>query len=123
MRLFFEDSDLPQAAPTGASEMQVIWVSAAKILVEDISNEYRRRRKNDTDVARSRTDTYIRSSLRTAFAQVLHDKVGISCGSCAGAVKKVGRRVEMMVSGTSSTPSRATWQRHNCIPMATKNHP
>ncbi|KAJ0831201.1 putative protein unc-13 [Helianthus annuus] len=44
-------------------------VSAAKILVEDISNEYRRRRKNDTDVARSRTDTYIRSSLRTAFAQ------------------------------------------------------
>ncbi|KAJ0794171.1 putative protein unc-13 [Helianthus annuus] len=45
-------------------------VSAAKILVEDISNEYRRRRKNDTDVARSRTDTYIRSSLRTAFAQV-----------------------------------------------------
>lgn len=43
-------------------------VSAAKILVEDISNEYRRRRKNE-DVARSRIDTYIRSSLRTAFAQ------------------------------------------------------
>ncbi|KAI7741463.1 hypothetical protein M8C21_019542 [Ambrosia artemisiifolia] len=46
-------------------------VSAAKILVEDISNEYRRRRKNDTDVARNRTDTYIRSSLRTAFAQIM----------------------------------------------------
>ncbi|XP_024983508.1 protein unc-13 homolog [Cynara cardunculus var. scolymus] len=46
-------------------------VSAAKILVEDISNEYRRRRKNDVDVARSRTDTYIRSSLRTAFAQIM----------------------------------------------------
>ncbi|KAK9058867.1 hypothetical protein SSX86_023711 [Deinandra increscens subsp. villosa] len=46
-------------------------VSAAKILVEDISNEYRRRRKNETDVARSRTDTYIRSSLRTAFAQIM----------------------------------------------------
>ncbi|CAI0409013.1 unnamed protein product [Linum tenue] len=44
-------------------------VAAAKILVEDISNEYRRRRKNDVDVARSRIDTYIRSSLRTAFAQ------------------------------------------------------
>lgn len=44
-------------------------VSSAKILVEDISNEYRRRRKNDFDVARSRIDTYIRSSLRTAFAQ------------------------------------------------------
>lgn len=44
-------------------------VSAAKILVEDISNEYRRKRREETDVARSRVDTYIRSSLRTAFAQ------------------------------------------------------
>lgn len=43
-------------------------VSAAKILVEDISNEYRRKRK-EVDVARSRIETYIRSSLRTAFAQ------------------------------------------------------
>ncbi|CAN1161901.1 Protein unc-13 homolog [Linum perenne] len=46
-----------------------IGVSAAKILVEDLSNEYRRRRKNEVDVASSRVDTYIRSSLRTAFAQ------------------------------------------------------
>ncbi|XP_020099019.1 uncharacterized protein LOC109717584 [Ananas comosus] len=46
-----------------------IGVTAAKILVEDISNEYRRKRKEETDVARSRIDTYIRSSLRTAFAQ------------------------------------------------------
>lgn len=44
-------------------------VSAAKVLVEDISNEYRRRRKTEVDVARNRIDTYIRSSLRTAFAQ------------------------------------------------------
>ncbi|KAF9615841.1 hypothetical protein IFM89_026729 [Coptis chinensis] len=44
-------------------------VLAAKILVEDISNEYRRRRKGEVDVARDRIDTYIRSSLRTAFAQ------------------------------------------------------
>eukprot|EP00257_Ricinus_communis_P015254 XP_015573132.1 LOW QUALITY PROTEIN: protein unc-13 homolog [Ricinus communis] len=44
-------------------------VSAAKILVEDISTEYRRKRKGEVDVARSRIDTYIRSSLRTVFAQ------------------------------------------------------
>ncbi|MBA0764454.1 hypothetical protein Gotri_013805, partial [Gossypium trilobum] len=43
-------------------------VSAAKILVEDVSTEYRRKRK-EVDVARNRIDTYIRSSLRTAFAQ------------------------------------------------------
>ncbi|CAA6671627.1 unnamed protein product [Spirodela intermedia] len=44
-------------------------VAAAKILVEDISHEYRRKRKEEVDVARSRVDAYIRSSLRTAFAQ------------------------------------------------------
>ncbi|PKA65337.1 hypothetical protein AXF42_Ash005670 [Apostasia shenzhenica] len=46
-------------------------VSAAKILVEDISHEYRRKRRDEVDVARSRIDTYIRSSLRTAFAQMM----------------------------------------------------
>ncbi|KAH1033267.1 hypothetical protein J1N35_045441 [Gossypium stocksii] len=44
-------------------------VSAAKILVEDVSTEYRRKKKGEVDVARNRIDTYIRSSLRTAFAQ------------------------------------------------------
>ncbi|XVF35436.1 hypothetical protein REPUB_Repub18cG0145700 [Reevesia pubescens] len=44
-------------------------VSTAKILVEDVSTEYRRKRKGEVDVARNRIDTYIRSSLRTAFAQ------------------------------------------------------
>lgn len=44
-------------------------VSAAKILAEDISREFRRRRKEVIDVARCRIDTYIRSSLRAAFAQ------------------------------------------------------
>ncbi|KAL6006113.1 hypothetical protein ACLOJK_040159 [Asimina triloba] len=47
-------------------------VSAAKILVEDISHEYRRKRREEVDVARNRIDTYIRSSLRTAFAQASH---------------------------------------------------
>ncbi|KAI4337500.1 hypothetical protein L6164_015909 [Bauhinia variegata] len=46
-------------------------VAAAKILVEDISNEYRRRRRNEVNVARERVDTYIRSSLRTTFAQIM----------------------------------------------------
>ncbi|GKV03438.1 hypothetical protein SLEP1_g15735 [Rubroshorea leprosula] len=44
-------------------------VLAAKILVEDLSTEYRRKRKGEVDVAWNRVDTYIRSSLRTAFAQ------------------------------------------------------
>ncbi|KAK6941475.1 hypothetical protein RJ641_026852 [Dillenia turbinata] len=45
-------------------------VSAAKILVEDISYEYRRKQK-DEDVACERIDTYIRSSLRAAFDQAM----------------------------------------------------
>ncbi|XP_042511298.1 protein unc-13 homolog isoform X1 [Macadamia integrifolia] len=44
-------------------------VTSAKILVEDISHEYRKKRKEEVDVARNRVDTYIRSSIRTAFAQ------------------------------------------------------
>ncbi|KAG8049620.1 hypothetical protein GUJ93_ZPchr0009g1125 [Zizania palustris] len=50
-----------------------IGVSAARVLVEDISHEYRRRRKEETDVAQSRIETYIRSSLRTAFAQRMEE--------------------------------------------------
>jgi hypothetical protein len=47
-----------------------IGVSAAKILAEDISQEYCVRRKDETDVVRGRIETYIQSSLCTAFAQV-----------------------------------------------------
>ncbi|KAF2303975.1 hypothetical protein GH714_025805 [Hevea brasiliensis] len=45
-------------------------VVAANILVEDISHEYRRKRK-EVDIARDRIETYIRSSLRAAFCQKL----------------------------------------------------
>ncbi|XBI70937.1 hypothetical protein VPH35_065294 [Triticum aestivum] len=46
-----------------------IGVSAAKILLEDISQKYPGKRKQKTDVVRGKIETYIRSSLRTAFAQ------------------------------------------------------
>ncbi|CAI9782543.1 unnamed protein product [Fraxinus pennsylvanica] len=42
--------------------------SAAKILAEDVSHEYRRKRK-EVDVAYGRVDTYIRSSVQNAFSQ------------------------------------------------------
>ncbi|OMO82664.1 hypothetical protein CCACVL1_11830 [Corchorus capsularis] len=45
-------------------------VLSAKIMVEDISHEYRRKRK-EIDVAYERVDTYIRSSLRAAFGQIM----------------------------------------------------
>ncbi|XP_068636410.1 protein unc-13 homolog isoform X1 [Aristolochia californica] len=44
-------------------------VSAARLMVEDISYEYRRKRKEEVDVTRNKIEAYIRSSLRTAFAQ------------------------------------------------------
>ena len=43
-------------------------VTSAKILAEDISHDYHRKRR-EFDVACDRVDTYIRSSLRNAFAQ------------------------------------------------------
>ncbi|KAG8491541.1 hypothetical protein CXB51_014802 [Gossypium anomalum] len=45
-----------------------VGVLSAKIMVEDISHEYRKKRK-EIDVAHERVDTYIRSSLHTAFFQ------------------------------------------------------
>ncbi|KAM0974702.1 hypothetical protein ACFX2C_017848 [Malus domestica] len=49
---------------------------SAKILVQDISHEYRRKRQ-ETNVGYDRVDAYIRSSIRSAFAQKL-EKVGSS---------------------------------------------
>ncbi|EOY30686.1 Uncharacterized protein TCM_037808 isoform 3 [Theobroma cacao] len=49
-------------------------VLSAKIMVEDISQEYHRKKK-EIDVAHERVDTYIRSSLRTAFGQQIKEKV------------------------------------------------
>ncbi|CAH2051182.1 unnamed protein product [Thlaspi arvense] len=43
-------------------------VSVAKVLVEDSSSEYKRKKKH-ADSGRDRVDTYIRSSLRMAFSQ------------------------------------------------------
>ncbi|XWS17318.1 hypothetical protein CRYUN_Cryun33cG0057000 [Craigia yunnanensis] len=45
-------------------------VLSAKIMVEDISHEYRKKRK-EIDVGHERVDTYIRSSLHTAFGQIM----------------------------------------------------
>ncbi|KAM1727244.1 hypothetical protein ACFX12_017912 [Malus domestica] len=47
---------------------------SAKILVQDISHEYRRKRK-ETNVGYDRVDAYIRSSIRSAFAQALRQKL------------------------------------------------
>eukprot|EP00252_Welwitschia_mirabilis_P018278 TRINITY_DN4060_c0_g1_i1.p1 TRINITY_DN4060_c0_g1~~TRINITY_DN4060_c0_g1_i1.p1 ORF type:complete len:963 (-),score=237.41 TRINITY_DN4060_c0_g1_i1:241-3129(-) len=64
--------DTFQAGGAGLMENVLsVALPAAKILVEDISHEYRRRRKEDVDVARTRIDLYIRSSVRTAFAQMM----------------------------------------------------
>ncbi|KNA10249.1 hypothetical protein SOVF_146210 [Spinacia oleracea] len=54
-------------------------VTSAKILVEDISHEYRKKRK-EVNVARDRVETYIRSSIRTAFAQKM-EKINLSKSS------------------------------------------
>jgi hypothetical protein len=52
-----------------------IGISAAKILLEDVSYEYHSGTNRDIDVVRSRIETYIKSSLRKAFAQVSSNKM------------------------------------------------
>ncbi|KAG8047209.1 hypothetical protein GUJ93_ZPchr0008g12809 [Zizania palustris] len=62
--------------PSNIDSMQgivSIGVSTAKILAEDISHEYHRKRKQETHVVYSRVENYIRSSVRTAFAQRMEE--------------------------------------------------
>ncbi|KAG6495541.1 hypothetical protein ZIOFF_043367 [Zingiber officinale] len=49
-------------------------VKTAKIQVEDLSNEYGWKKGEETDISCSIIDSYIRSSLRTAFAQKMKQR-------------------------------------------------
>ncbi|KAI3443733.1 hypothetical protein Pfo_000398 [Paulownia fortunei] len=57
-------------------------VSAAKILVEDISHKHRQKRK-EFDVAYGKVDAYIRSSLHSAFSQAQEKEKVISSRQCS----------------------------------------
>lgn len=69
-RLFAYHDTFPDGGKGLMENLLPVTLNAAKILHEDISHEFRRRRKEEIDVASSRIDMYIRSSLKTAFAQV-----------------------------------------------------
>ena len=60
--------------PGGASDIMAgllaVAVGSAQILEEHISKEHRGRAKDELNVPLSRVDVYVRSSVRTAFAQV-----------------------------------------------------
>ncbi|WOL20533.1 hypothetical protein Cni_G29338 [Canna indica] len=58
--------------PRNIESMEIIVslaVTAATTLAEEISNEDRHKRREESDIARTKIDAYIRSSLCTAFAQ------------------------------------------------------
>lgn len=64
-----------ESFPTGATglmeHMLSVAISAAQILHDDsFRDQNHRRRKDEMDIAMSKIDVYIRSSLRTSFAQV-----------------------------------------------------
>lgn len=70
-RLFAYHDTFPDGGKGLMENLLPVTLNAAKILHEDISHEFRRRRKEEIDVASSRIDMYIRSSLKTAFAQMM----------------------------------------------------
>ncbi|KAH7415859.1 hypothetical protein KP509_14G063400 [Ceratopteris richardii] len=70
-RLFAYHDTFPDGAKGLMENVLPVALNAAKILHEDISHEFRRKRKEDFDVASSRIDLYVRSSLKTAFAQMM----------------------------------------------------
>lgn len=70
-RLFSYHDTFPEGAKGLMENLIPVALNAARIIHEDISHEFRRRRKEEVDVASSRIDLYVRSSLRTAFAQMM----------------------------------------------------
>eukprot|EP00250_Pteridium_aquilinum_P020795 c24951_g1_i1 orf=1316-4240(+) len=71
-RFFAYHDTFPDGAKGLMENLLPVALNAAKILHEDISHEFRRsRRKEEIDVASSRIDIYVRSSLKTAFAQMM----------------------------------------------------
>ena len=69
-RLFAYHDTFPTGAKGSMENLLPVALTAAKILHEDIAHEFRRRRKEEIDVSSSRIELYVRSSLKTAFAQV-----------------------------------------------------
>lgn len=70
-RLFAYHDTFPDGASGSMENLLPVALNAVKILHEDISHEFRRKRKEDFDVVSSRIDVYVRSSLKTAFAQMM----------------------------------------------------
>lgn len=70
-RLFAYHDTFPGGAKGFMENLLPVALNAARILHEDISHEFRRKRKQEVDVASSRIDLYVRSSLKTAFAQMM----------------------------------------------------
>lgn len=70
-RLLAYHDSFPEGANEVMESLLAVAVISAKIQQEDISREHRRRGREETNVPLSRVDVYVRSSLRTAFAQVL----------------------------------------------------
>ncbi|KAE9587055.1 hypothetical protein Lalb_Chr23g0269631 [Lupinus albus] len=93
-------------------------VAAAKILVEDISNEYRRRRRTEVNVARERIETYIRSSLRTAFAQVME-----KADSCRRASKNRPNALPLLAILAKDVGSLAVNEKQVFSPILKRWHP
>ncbi|MCO5595056.1 hypothetical protein L7F22_049093 [Adiantum nelumboides] len=70
-RLFAYHDTFPNGATGLMENLLPVALNAAKILHEDISHEFRRKRREDFDVTSNKIDSYVRSSLKTAFAQMM----------------------------------------------------
>jgi len=69
-RLLAYHDSFPGGAEGVMTGLLSLAVACTQISHDDISREYRHRRKDNSNVALNRVDVYIRSSIRTAFAQV-----------------------------------------------------
>jgi hypothetical protein len=69
-RLLAYHTSFPEGADGAMEALLAITVSATEVLQQDVPQEHLHRRKPVADVASGQIEVYIRSSMRTVFAQV-----------------------------------------------------
>ena len=71
-RLLAYHDSFPEGGDGPLGGVLALAVQSAEILQDDIFQETKRRQKSGNNIAISQVDLYVRSSIRTAFAQVLY---------------------------------------------------
>jgi hypothetical protein len=121
-RLLAYHDSFPGGAEGVMTGLLSLAVACTQISHDDISREYRHRRKDNSNVALNRVDVYIRSSIRTAFAQMM-ETVDKRRRSFKGSAIGGGSPPPALVILAQDTSTLASNEVENFSPVLKRWHP